>query len=59
MHLSEYTKAIVSAVMAVLTLLTTWLGWHLDWLTEDWILTIIAVLSPILVLIFPNSSSDT
>lgn len=59
MYVSEYTKAIVAAIMAILTLLTTWFGWHLSWLTEEWVLTIIAVLTPIFVLIFPNSSGNS
>ena len=53
--LGEYTKAIVASVMGILTLLTTWLGWHLSWLTEEWVLSLIAILTPIFVLVFPNS----
>jgi len=51
----EYTKAIVAAIMGILTLLTAWFNWHLPWLSEEWVLSLIAILTPLFVLIFPNS----
>lgn len=56
--MGAYTKAIVATIMGIATVLTAWFGWKLDWLTETWLLTVIGILTPILVLVFPNLRDD-
>jgi hypothetical protein len=46
-------KAIIAAVLAVLTLIEVWTGWK-SGITEEYLLTVFAVLTPILVYLVPN-----
>jgi hypothetical protein len=50
---TEFDKAIVAAIMAILGILTLWTGW-IHGYTEEQILTVVMVLSPILVYLVPN-----
>lgn len=51
---SAYNKTVVAAILAILTLLDLYFGFSLSWLTEDWLIALFAVLSPILVYFTPN-----
>lgn len=43
-------KALVQAVLAVLSLLELWIGWSPGgWLTEEWLLALLAVIGPFAV----------
>jgi len=53
--MEQYAKAIAAGVVALATVLT--LVFHAElpsWLTEEWVLSILAVLSPVLVFLIPN-----
>ncbi|HKD27852.1 MAG TPA: hypothetical protein VKC66_18345 [Xanthobacteraceae bacterium] len=53
--MEQYAKAIAAGVMALASVLT--LAFHAElpsWLTEEWLLSIFAVLTPILVFLIPN-----
>ena len=49
-------KAIVAVIMAVLLLIETWFGWKSEYISEEWILSILAILTPFLVWLIPNKS---
>ena len=51
---ASYSKAIVSAIMAVLLILETFWGVTIEGLTPEWITTALALLWPLLVLLVPN-----
>lgn len=51
--MSAFNKAIVAVVMAVLTLVEVWGGWHFG-ISEDWVVSLLAILTPILVWLVPN-----
>lgn len=51
---ASYSKAIVSAIMAVLLILETFVGITIEGLDERWITTALAILWPMLVLLVPN-----
>lgn len=53
-RIGEYSKAIAAAVVAVLALIEIFFGWDLG-IGEEWVLSILAVLTPILVWAVPNS----
>ena len=52
--LQQYNKAIVAAVMAGLLIIETFFGWKSDLLNEQSVITILAVLTPVLVFFIPN-----
>jgi hypothetical protein len=54
MDIGPYAKAVVAVVMGLLLLIEAWTGWKSDVISEEWLLTIIAVLTPILVYFVPN-----
>ena len=54
MMLAEHAKAVIALILAVLTLGTLWLGWDVDHITEDRLIAVFAILSPILVWLIPN-----
>ena len=47
-------KAYVAAIMAVLLIIETFTGWSLG-ITEEWVITILAVITPIIVWLVPNA----
>jgi hypothetical protein len=47
-------KALVAAILGVLSILSLVFGWHLQWITEEGITAVIAILTPILVYLVPN-----
>lgn len=48
-------KAIAAAILGILSLITLWWGNHgLEWITEEWILGVLAVITPIIVFLVPN-----
>lgn len=49
-----YNKALVSLIMSILLILDEWFGVSFPGLSEQWIITLLAVLSPILVWMTPN-----
>lgn len=51
---SAYNKTVVAAILAILTLLDLYFGVSFGWLTEDWLIALFAVLSPILIYFTPN-----
>ena len=51
---ASYSKAIVSAIMAVLLILETFFDLTIEGLDERWITTALALLWPLLVLLVPN-----
>lgn len=46
-------KAIIAAILSILTLIEVWSGWQ-SGITEDYLITLFAVLTPILVWFIPN-----
>jgi hypothetical protein len=55
--IASYSKAIAAGVMAVLAVVVTITGASLpEWLTEDWLLTILAVITPFVVMLIPNQN---
>ena len=58
MNISHYSKAIIATIMGGLVILEAWTGWKSDFLTEETVLTVIGILTPILVFFVPNSSAD-
>lgn len=52
--MSQYSKAWVAAVMAILGVLDQIFGWSLPGISEQWVSSIIFVLTPILVWFVPN-----
>ena len=50
----EHANAVAGAVMAILGLGALWLGWDISKVTEEWLLTAILVVSPVLVWLIPN-----
>lgn len=53
--LAPYAKAIVAAIMAALLIIEAWTGWKSELLTEEWVITILGILTPIIVFLVPNS----
>ena len=54
---ASYSKAIVSAIMAMLLILETFFEVTIEGLDERWITTALALLWPLLVLLVPNRGS--
>lgn len=54
---SEMNKAIAAFVVSALTLVELWFGWETPGITEQWILTLLAVINPLLVWGIPNARS--
>ena len=53
--IGSYAKAIATGVMALFSVLAIVFHTSLpEWLTEDWVLAILAVLTPIAVVVTPN-----
>jgi len=52
-----YNKAIVAFIMSALIIVETWTGFNLG-VTEGTLVTILGVLTPILVYLFPNYPKD-
>ena len=52
--LTPYAKAIVATIMALLLIIEVWTGWKSDFITEEGLVTTLAVLTPILVWLIPN-----
>lgn len=44
-----YNKTLVSALMSLLILIDQWWGISIGWLTEEWLTSLLAIISPILV----------
>jgi hypothetical protein len=57
-NIGAYSKAIVATVMAILLIIEEWWGWKSDLITEQGIITVLAVLTPILVFFIPNRTAD-
>jgi hypothetical protein len=56
-HAGEYNKAWVALAMAVLTIVELFTGWSIsDKVSEEVIVGILAILTPILVWAVPNSN---
>ena len=54
--MQEYAKAIAAGVMAVAAVVVIVLGTELpSWLNEDYVLAILAILTPFVVMATPNS----
>lgn len=52
----EYNKAWVALLVAALIIIEDWTGWK-SGITEEWIITILAVISPIVVWLIPNKTT--
>ena len=52
--LTEWDKALVAAILGVVSLLSLWLGWDTGWLSEQHVVAAVAILTPILVWFVPN-----
>jgi hypothetical protein len=53
--MQSYAKAIAAGVMAVAAVVVLVLGTELpSWLNEDWLLAIMAIITPFLVAAIPN-----
>ena len=53
--IGSYAKAIAAGIMALASVIAIIFNADLPtWLTEDWLLSILAVLTPIVVLVTPN-----
>ena len=55
---TEWDKAIAAAIVSVLSMITLWWGWDLNWLTDQRLLTGLAIASPLIVWAVPNKYSD-
>jgi hypothetical protein len=51
-------KAIIAAILSILTLIEVWSGWS-SGITEEYLITVFAVLTPILVWAIPNKPWST
>jgi len=51
---TEMDKALVAVIMGTLSLLTIWWGWDLSYITDEKVLSAIAILMPIIVWLAPN-----
>lgn len=51
---TDMDKALVAAILGVLSILSIAFGWHLTWITEEGILAVIAIITPIIVYLVPN-----
>jgi len=57
--MQAYAKAIAAGVMAVATVTVLVLGTELpSWLNEEYVLGILAVLTPFVVMYIPNRTDD-
>ena len=54
MDLAHYSKAIVATVMGALVIIEAWTGWKSQFISEEVVLSIIAVATPLLVYLIPN-----
>ena len=54
--ISDYRKAWVSVIMAILLILDQVFGIRIGLLTEEYVTLVIAVLWPLIVLVTPNGS---
>lgn len=53
--MQAYAKAIAAGIMALLAVMVTLTGASVpQWITEDWLLTLFAALTPLIVLLTPN-----
>lgn len=50
----QYNKALVALIMAILMVLEDWFGIAFPGLSEQWIITLLALITPILVWVTPN-----
>lgn len=50
----EYSKALVALIMAILMILEEWFGISFPGLSEQWVITLLALITPILVWVTPN-----
>ncbi|PWT73995.1 MAG: hypothetical protein C5B60_07405 [Chloroflexi bacterium] len=57
-NIGAYSKAIVAAIMAALLVLETFTGWKSEFITEQGVITVLAVLTPVLVYFIPNRTAD-
>ena len=55
--ISDYRKAWVSVIMAILVILDQLFGIKIGLLTEEYVTLVLAVLWPIIVLITPNGAT--
>lgn len=53
--LAPFAKAIVALIMAVLLIIEVWTGWKSEMITEEWVISILAILTPIIVFFVPNA----
>lgn len=51
---TQYNKGIVAAIMGALMMLEAWIGLDISGVDEQWIITLLGLLTPILVVITPN-----
>ena len=49
-------KALVALVMGVLSIIQTFTGFSLSWLTEAQVATVVGLLTPVLVWAIPNKT---
>ena len=56
--MTEFNKAIVAAIMAILVLIDQIWGISFPHLSEEWITGILVVLTPILVWLVPNKPTE-
>jgi hypothetical protein len=56
---TEWDKAIVAAIMGILSLISLWTGWGIDFINEERIIALIAILTPIFVWLVPNKYAST
>lgn len=52
-------KAIAAFILAGLTIIELWTGWGAPGITEEWIITVLALLTPIIVWLVPNWPART
>ena len=55
--MQEYNKALVAFIMSALVLLEDLFGWTFGFVTEQGIIAILAILTPLLVWLIPNRSA--
>jgi hypothetical protein len=54
---TELDKALVAVVLGILSILALVFDWNLKWISEEGIMAVIAVLTPLLVYLVPNKGT--
>lgn len=54
---TDFDKALVAAVLSILSILALVFDWNLKWISEEGITAVIAIVTPLLVYFVPNKET--